>query len=168
MTDQCPFCAVNKLKPRIFYDGDNWFGILAAPGNTRGHAILAAKANDQCPDILEPEVLNGLDRALADVVRILKAHYQPKDIVFASLRAKEPHFHCHILPVWSEEEREWRHQTGHEEGHLLEFLGLQEHNASNSHQAERKDKGWSEEDQRTAHEIALGPDIQGLRNIAGY
>jgi len=168
MTDLCPFCAVDKLEPRIFYDGGNWFAFLAAPGNTRGHAILAAKGNDPCPNTLTSEVLVGLDRALADVIRVLRDHYQPKDMAFASLRAKEPHFHCHILPVWTEEERQWRHQTGHEEGHLLEFLGLQEQNASNEHQAEREDKGWTEEEQRTAHQVALGLDIQGLRSIARF
>ena len=53
----------------------------------------------------------------------------------------------------------------YEKGHLFEFLGHQEKNASLRHQAERERNSWSENEQRTAHATAIQTDVQGLRDI---
>ena len=126
----CSFCARGAdMQARTFYERDNWFALLAAPANLPGHAILAVKSREgECLQTLSADVLRGLDSALADVAQLLKAHYRPKRIVFASLRAVDPHVHIHLFPVSEAHEDAWRQEkgAGYEKGRLFEFLGDRE------------------------------------------
>jgi diadenosine tetraphosphate (Ap4A) HIT family hydrolase len=165
MYTACVFCERKPLEPRVFYDRFSWYAFLAAPPYAKGHTILAVKnSGTNCPTTLQHEHLKGLDVALADVVQTLLQHYRPKDVLFASLRGKDPHVHCHLVPLWQEQEREWRVQSLHEKGHLFEFLGYTEKTAQSKAQHEKIERGWSEEDQL----LELKPDVDALRVIAGY
>jgi diadenosine tetraphosphate (Ap4A) HIT family hydrolase len=95
MERPCRFCARDpNMQARTFYEDDHWFACLAAPPNLRGHAIIAAKNFGECPRTLTEEVLSGIHKAVAEVSRILTAHYRPKHVLFASLRVKDPHIHA--------------------------------------------------------------------------
>ena len=130
---ECDFCARGTgIQARTFYDRGNWFAFLASPANLTGHAILAVKSLDgTCPQALSIDVLRGLDQALADVADLLHAHYQPKRVLFASLRAVDPHVHVHLFPVTEAHEAAWRQEkgAGYEKGRFFEFLGDQERTA---------------------------------------
>ena len=129
MTTSCAFCRRDRaFAARTFYETDRWFGFLAAPPNIRGHAILAVKSTGACPQTLDRETLRDLDAALGDITAILTAHYRPKRVLFASLRAKDPHIHLHVFPVSEEDEQRWRQEKGegYETGRFFEFLGEQE------------------------------------------
>jgi hypothetical protein len=86
--------------------------------------VLAVKAHGDCPRELSATFLKGLDGALAEVSDALRRYYDPKHVVFASLRAKDPHLHLHLFPVTSNQEEEWRKQKGlgYETGRFFEFL----------------------------------------------
>lgn len=171
----CPFCYVDSdsMKKRIFYRDKNWFAILAAPSHTKGHTILAAvRRNHDCPREPSLQVLNGLSTALAKTVEALKKVYQPKDILLASLRGSEGHFHFHLVPLWQDEERTWREshtdRDRYQKGHLMEFLGYVEKQGDERAEAERRKSGLSEEQQRTRIVASQKPDIEKLRLASEY
>jgi len=169
MGSSCPFCDREKLEPRVFYDRDRWCAFLAAPYHTRGHVILAAKTSSaDCPKGLDNNILDGLGGALAAVARALKQCYQPKDVLFASVRGDIQHTHCHVVPLWPDEEREWRRQHMYENGHLFEFLGTLERTGDSRAAIERIDRGWSAEEQCAEIVKRLRNDVQALRKITGY
>jgi diadenosine tetraphosphate (Ap4A) HIT family hydrolase len=37
----CPFCNIDNLRDRVFYENNKWFAFLSAPFHTKGHAIVA-------------------------------------------------------------------------------------------------------------------------------
>jgi diadenosine tetraphosphate (Ap4A) HIT family hydrolase len=131
MSAECPLCRPNQeLKNRIFYDSDQWFAFLDANPLARGHAIIARRAigPDGCPMGLTAAHLSGHDRALSNVVEILRQHFewndrQPRDFLIASLRQMVKHVHTHIVPLWDEQEAEWREATGTVSGGMFRFLG---------------------------------------------
>lgn len=169
MSTPCPFCDREKLEPRVFYDRAGWCAFLAAPHHTRGHTIVAAKkSSTNCPIGLGREILGGLDVALAAVACALHQYYQPKDILFASVRGDIAHTHCHMIPLWREEEQEWRRQHLYEKGHLLEFLGTLERTGDSGAAIERIDREWSTEDQRAAIVERLRDEVLALREVTGY
>ncbi len=129
----CPFCKREKLEDRVFYEDDNWIAFLAAPYHTNGHCILAAKPIKRdrypvCPivDVVGWRILEHIDAALVSVTDSLMKHYHPKDILFSSVRGDINHFHCHLIPLWDNEEKIWRKEHLYERGHLLEYLGYLE------------------------------------------
>lgn len=149
----CPFCDIEELKPRIFYDKGNWFAFLARTPLTDGHTILAAYPGASgCPRILEPSVLIGVDIALGDLIEPLRGHYKARNILFTSLRGSEPHFHFHLIPLLEKDEAPWRCAKGYKEGHLHELLGHLEKEA----EREKRKRCWSDK------------DIEALRSITGY
>ncbi len=121
-----------------------------------------------CPTALTRGYLRGLDVAIASVIDLMDQHFQPKDVLVASLRGRDPHIHFHLMPLWEAEEREWRRQSLREKGHLFEFLGYVERNAESRAQRERIERGWSEERHRAESAKQLQPDIVALRAIASY
>jgi diadenosine tetraphosphate (Ap4A) HIT family hydrolase len=171
----CPFCDFRseEMKKRIFYRDENWFAILAAPCHNKGHAILAAvRKNYDCPTQPSSQVLQGLSRALSKAIEALKTVYQSKDVLLASLRGAESHFHFHLVPLHVDEERAWRNsqkdRQGYNNGHLMEFLGYMEKGANERAEAERRNSGLSEEQQRTKIVASQKPEIEKLRLASGY
>ena len=174
-TMTCPFCDFRseEMKKRIFYRDENWFAILAAPCHNKGHAILAAvRKTYKCPTQPSSQVLSGLSRALSKAIEALKTVYQPKDVLLASLRGSEAHFHFHLVPLYEYGERTWRNSQKNKEqyknGHLMEFLGYLEKQANERAEAERSNRGLSEEQQRTNIVASQKPEIEKLRLASGY
>jgi len=171
----CPFCNLTKLQPRTFYRDSNWVAFLAAPPHTRGHTILAAVAgNNFCPQNPNKEVLAGISSSLPNIITALKVHYKPKDVLFASLRGSEGHFHIHLFPLWEQEESAWRRskpdQDFYKKGHLLEFLGFLEERGDRRAAAERQAEMWTECEQRELiiQKDQFKSDLAALRRITRY
>jgi len=181
----CPFCNTKDLSKRIFYyqknDNKNnknknfkFFAFLAAPPHTRGHTILAvySPSEKECPRKLNSMTLSrldGLGNALGDVIKVLKVHYDPKDILLASLRGDVKHFHIHLIPLDKNEESEWRKGTGYENSHLMEFIGALE-KKGNYRELRLETNGVKVKQQRANFEKDRKTieDVKKLRNIAGY
>jgi diadenosine tetraphosphate (Ap4A) HIT family hydrolase len=170
MKTSCQFCRRDQqLEERVFYDRKNWYALLAAPANARGHAILALKPGGaRCPKKLLRAHLQGLDAAIADVVEALEQRYKPKDVLVASLRALDPHVHWHLIPLWTEQEREWRRRSHHEKGHLFEFLADIDKDAQSNALDERMQQDWSTADQRQHFNETLRSQVSRLRVVTGY
>ncbi len=167
----CPFCDTEKMEKRIFYKdkGKNWFAILAAPPHNKGHTILAAiPRNNVCPTEPCSQVFRGLSTALSEVIGVLKKFYKPKDILLASLRGSEPHFHFHLVPLRKDEEKTWRINEGYETGQLMQFLGYLEKLGDKRAKGERISNGWCEEQQRTKIVASQRITIKKLRHLSGY
>ena len=164
MKNSCKFCDPEPaILKRVFYNRHDWYAFLAAPPYAKGHTIVARqKANAQCPSELLREHLQGIDRALSDVVEAIRWHYQPKDVLVASLRGKERHVHWHLIPLWDQQEREWRLEERHESGHLFEFLAHADRSAQSKALDERIRLGWTEEQQRCQFTVAHQSDIDAL------
>lgn len=132
-----------------------------------GHSILVVKKFDiGCPSKLTYRNLRGIEAAIAEVVNLIMQHFQPKDILFASLRGREPHIHLHLVPLWADLELEWRAESGHIKGHLFEYLGTLEKNSQLKHVQEREEQGWIEDEQREKHLPSLLPHVEALRALA--
>ncbi|MBN1615442.1 MAG: hypothetical protein JW950_13330 [Deltaproteobacteria bacterium] len=130
---------------------------------------MAYKARaGSCRTAVNATVLRGVGTALTEVARALKKHFNPKDILFSSLRGDIKHFHFHVIPLWLELEREWRRQTLYEKGHLHEFLGYLEKSAYVTNMMERIDHGWDLDEQRSHITRRLSSDVKSLRRITGY
>jgi diadenosine tetraphosphate (Ap4A) HIT family hydrolase len=168
-TTTCHFCLRKPdMEQRKFYEKGNWFAILAAPPNLRGHTVLARiRFAETCPQALDTGTLSGLDAALADVAGILRAYYQPVQLVFSSLRVTDPHVHLHLFPVSQKSEIEWRTRkgVGYEKGRFHEFLGDAERAANRELQVERDEKGWTKEEQRLQHASLLASDVVKLKQL---
>jgi len=176
----CPFCNIDTdgMKKSIFYRDKFWFAILAAPPHNKGHAILAAvRRSDDCPTEPSLDVLNGLPLALSKAIEALKNIYQPKDILLASLRGSERHYHFHLVPLYKDDERAWRNsqkkkrknkKKRYEEGHLMEFLGHVEKQGEDRAAAERKKSGLCVVQQRSKIVASQKSVIEKLRRVSGY
>jgi len=170
----CSFCKRDEdLCRRIFYEEKGWFAFLSSPPHTKGHTILAVSKRPQdsmCPQQMTKEVLCGLEVALFNVTRAIEQCYdpKPKNILLASLRGDEGHFHFHLVPLWPEEERCWRRVTGYPKAHLMEFLGsLEKRHDFDVLWKEAKDK-IPEEEQRAKFTKVLSGEIEKLRQITKY
>lgn len=175
MTTACPFCDIDSdsMRRRIFYRDSNWFAILAAPAHNKGHTILAAvPISSDCPKKASIQVLNGLSTALSRTIEVLNKVYQPKDILLASLRGSEGHFHFHLVPLWQDDERTWREshedRKRYENGHLMEFFGFVEKQGDDRAEAEKKENDLSIEEHRARIVASQKPDIERLRSASGY
>jgi len=167
------------LSKRIFYcqknDDDNkkhynYFAFLDSLPHTRGHTILAVlSSSKRCPRQLNIITLSRLGNALSDVIKALKLHYVPKDILLASLRGDVKHFHIHLIPLYKNEENEWRKVTGYQKHHLMEFIGALE-KRGNYRVLRSEANGVKEEQQRAKFEKdpKTIKDIKKLRNLTGY
>lgn len=174
MTKACPFCNISndiKKEKGIFYRNESWFAILAAPGHTKGHAILAAvRRSDDCQTEPSLDVLNGLPQALSKTIAALKSNYGTNNILLSSLRGSVPHYHFHLVPLHEHERTAWRNsqndKEGYKDGHLMEFLGHLEKQSDDR----GKKSGLSEEQQRI--EIVASQEystaIEKLRLVSGY
>ena len=169
MAKSCPFCDQRKIAARVFRDHGRWCSLLAAPHITKGHAIVSVKAGGAgCPTEINSDILSGLDTALADVSSALMAFYQPKRVLFASLRGHVEHVHFHAVPLWKDEEAQWRNEVGYQSGHLLEFLGHLEKREFARREAIMKERGLGNEQYRAEIQSALLPDVQRLREYTRY
>ena len=132
-----------------------------------GHSILSVKKFDHdCPEKLDTLILRGLGSAIAEVVHLVTQHFQPKDILFASLRGRERHVHFHLIPLWEDLEHEWRSKSNHPKGHLFEYLGTLEKTSQAGHKRERKEKDWTKDDQRQAYLPSLLSHVDALRKLS--
>lgn len=168
----CPFCDRNQIKDRIYYENSNWIAFLAAPYHTRGHSIIAAKKKgNECPRVkdLGWHIIRYFDSAVADVAESLMKYYKPKDILFASVRSDIAHLHCHLIPLWDDEEKAWRAQQRYDDpGHLLEYLGFLEKSGDKRAVFERITNGWTKEEQRKEITKTLKPYVEELRKLTGH
>lgn len=167
----CPFCTPSEYAPRAFYQDARWTAFLAAPYNTCGHTILALKPKcSVCPrvDVLGWGMLQCSGTSLAAVCGYLKKHYQPKDILVASVRGHIKHFHWHLLPLWEKEETFWREKTCYPKGHLMEFIGWLEERSCRREKEVRKGKDLDEDRRRAEITEKLQPDVRALRSLTGY
>ena len=163
----CVFCEPNDLKERVYYDQESWYAFLASPPYVPGHSILSVKKlGDDCPEKLDASVLRGLDNAISEVVHIISQHFQPKDILIASLRGREQHVHFHLIPLWEDLEQEWRKKSKHPKGHLFEYLGTLEKHRQSGHKREREEKGWTKDEQREVFLPGLLPHVEELRKFS--
>lgn len=167
----CPFCNMDSLRDRIFYENDSWFAFLAAPFHTKGHTILAIRPTRSiCPRV-DRQGWGGLhcfDVSLGIVATSLIKHYNPKDILFSSVRGDIAHFHCHLIPLWQLEEERWREEHNYPKGHLLEYLGYLEKQGDERAKSERKNKALKADEHRRQISETLKPDVEALRKITGY
>jgi diadenosine tetraphosphate (Ap4A) HIT family hydrolase len=163
----CPFCNSLAISERIFYEDPSWVALLAAPPYTKGHTILAAKTkhNNVCPTGFGLEVIGGLDIAVSKVCETLKKKYGAKDVLIASLRGKIKHNHWHLIPLHEDDENNWRSLSGHNSGHLFEFLGYLEQKGVECAKKEREDKRINEEDQLAFHKKILKPEVVLLKGL---
>ena len=95
-------------------------------------------------------------------------HYNPKDILFSSVRGDIARFHCHMIPLWQREEDPWRQKHYYPKGHLLEFLGYLEKQGDERAKCERKEKALKDDEHRRQITETLKPDVEELRKITGY
>lgn len=169
----CPFCdRSGDLPARVFYEDTDlgWFAFLTAPPHTTGHTILAACPRErQCPQDFDEQTLGGIGRALGAAVAALRQRYPgAKDVLFSSLRGNVRHFHLHLLPLWPDEEEQWRRVTGYADSHLMEFLGAleQRHDFMVLYRTVKEKK--PEDVQRSEGAASLSGEIAALRQITGY
>ena len=173
----CPFCDIKNLNKRIFYcqeiDGekhDRYFAFLDSLPHTRGHTILAVlSSSKRCPRQLNVTTLSRLGKALSDVIKVLRNHYPAKDILIASLRGDVKHVHIHLIPLWKNEENEWRKVAGYKKGHLMEFIGALE-KRGNDRTLRSQANGVKEKEQRAKFERnpKTTKDIEELRKLARF
>ena len=170
----CIFCKyeeIETIKEVIFFDEGEWIAFPSVPYHTRGHTILAAKPKDgKCPRTTDGDwtMVETLGPALKKVAECLVSYYQPKDLLFSSLRGSMTHFHCHLIPLWDCEEKAWRKERLYEGGRLMEYLGDLEKRGLERAALERCQNGWDEAKQRDAIGKRLEPDIKELRSLTGY
>jgi histidine triad (HIT) family protein len=166
--NECPFCKIEKIKDRIFYENKGWIAFLAAPPYTKGHTIFAVKKKiDKCPqDLLkdiDSEHLKSLGDSLKEIFRILKKVYKVDNITISSLRGNIQHFHFHLIPIHGIEEMKWRVEKGHKKGHLFEYLGYLEIKGFEKSEKQRIEKGWTKHYQRDVTTDTLRGEILSLR-----
>lgn len=169
----CPFCNMDGLRNRIFYENERWFAFLAAPYHTRGHAIIAERpCGSVCPRVDRRGWgdFPCFGATLGEVATTLMKQYNPKDILFSSLRGDVSHFHVHLVPLWADEEDLWRKgkRDSYKRGHLMEFLGNLEKKADEAADRERRTKKITEDDQRREISETLRSQVHGLRKVSGY
>jgi diadenosine tetraphosphate (Ap4A) HIT family hydrolase len=174
----CSFCDRDEnLCSRIFYENKGWFAFLSSPPHTKGHTILAVQSlkskhfqDSKCPQQMTKQVLRGLEVALLNVTNAIEQCYdpKPKNILLASFRGDEGHFHFHLVPLWPEEEQCWRRVTGYPKAHLMEFLGsLEKRHDFEVLWKEAKDK-IPEYEQRAKFTKLISGEIEKLRKITKY
>ena len=147
----CPFCNIEELNPRIFYCENNWIGFLAVPYHVKGHAILSALTiKNHCPRKLEDTNYAKLGEALIIVGGAVRRHYNSKDVLYVSVRGDIKHFHIHIIPLYKQQEKQWRLEKLYAKGHLFEFLGYLECIGDTKALQERIKNNRDKEQQRSA------------------
>ena len=169
----CDFCNIDCLRDRIFYENEKWFVFLAAPFNTKGHAIIAERpCGSVCPRVDRRGWgdLHCFGSTLGLVATSLMKNYNPKDILFSSLRGDIPHFHVHLIPLWAHEENSWRKDKGddYKSGHLMEFLGKLEKEANESAERERRTRKITPDEQRRQITETIKSEVEDLRRLTGY
>ena len=169
----CPFCDIDSLQDRIFYANEKWFAFLAAPYHAKGHAIIAERpCGSVCPRVDRRGWgdFHCFGATLGEVATTLTRHYDPKDILFNSLRGDVRHFHVHLIPLWAEKEDAWRRSKGdhYQRGHLMEFLGNLEREGAEAAELDRTTRHITEDQQRQEITKALQPEVEKLRNLTGY
>ena len=153
---------------RTFYDRGGWFAVLHVPPHVRGHVVLVRTADDRCPQGLDRETLAGLELAISEVVAVLTRHYADiKNVLVVSLRAKDPHVHLHLIPVWPSEEAAWRAASGHAEGRMFTFLGDLEAIAIERDKREQVRRGCTDSEIRADYVSACKSDRDALALLAG-
>ena len=169
----CDFCNIDCLRDRIFYENEKWLAFLAAPNNTRGHAIIAERpCGSVCPRV-DQRGWGGLHcfgATLGEVATALMKHCRPKDILFSSLRGDIAHFHVHLIPLWANDEDSWRKGKGdgYIRGHLMEFLGNLEKKADEEVEHKLRTRQITIEELRREITEELRLEVDELRKLTGY
>jgi len=167
LNDYCSLCDYKTLKRRAFYDDENniWICFLAAPYHTEGHSIIipidrkATKYSiGSCKfKNMEFKEFEGMEKAFSVVSQSLMKYYKDRNpekgkiinLLYALCCGDEGHFHFHIIPRWSNDEKRWRQSSKiFEKGYLLSFLGFLELEGDENAKVERAINGWCQTKQR--------------------
>ena len=84
------------------------------------------------------------------------------------LRDARTGYHFHAIPLWENEEAQWREEVAYQTGHLLEFLGHLEKRESARRAAIMRERGLSSEQYRAEIQSKLLPDVECLCKHTGY
>lgn len=186
LNNYCSLCDYKTLKKRTFYEHDKniWICFLAAPYHTEGHSILVpidkeAKEYtiDSCKfNNKKYKTFKGIDDAFLVVSQSLMEYYKNRNsekgkiinLLYALVCGNEGHFHFHIIPRWSNDEKKWRKSKQiFEKGYLLSFLSFLELEADKNAKIERAINGWCETKQRIEITKIFGQNktIEDLKSI---
>ena len=186
INDYCSLCDYETLQKRIFYEDENniWICFLAAPYHTEGHSIIAPidrKATKysigSCKfKNMEFREFEGMEKAFPIVSQSLMEYYRDKNpekgqiinLLYALCCGDEGHFHIHIIPRWSNDEKRWRQSSKiFEKGYLLSFLSFLELEGDENAKIERAINGWCQTKQRLeiTEKFEKNKTIEDLRAI---
>jgi diadenosine tetraphosphate (Ap4A) HIT family hydrolase len=166
--DYCSLCDYETLQRRMFYEDENnnnWICFLAAPYHTEGHSIIVPidkKATrysiGSCKfKNVEFKEFKGMEKVFSVVSQSLMEYYKDKNpekgkiinLLYALCCGDEGHFHFHIIPRWSNDEKRWRQSSKiFDKGYLLSFLGFLELEGDENAKIERTINGWCQTKQR--------------------
>ena len=170
LDNYCSLCDYKTLKKRTFYEDNedtknSWICFLAAPYHTEGHSILVPidkKAKEYTIDSCKfknrkYKTFKGIDDAFSVVSQSLMEYYKNRNpqkgkfvnLLYALVCGDEGHFHFHIIPRWSNDEKKWRKSEKiFEKGFLLSFLSFLELEADEYARIERAINCWCKTKQR--------------------
>src|SRR4030042_5355902 len=187
LNNYCSLCDYITLKRRTFYEDDknSWICFLAAPYHTEGHSILVPIDKevkeytiDSCKFTNENyKTFKEIDDAFSAVSQSLMEYYKNRNpnkgkitnLLYASVCGDEAHFHVHINPRWSNDEKKWRKSKKiFEKGHLFSFLSFLELEADENAKIERAINGWCKIKQRfeLIKKFEENKTIEDLKSIA--
>ena len=166
--DYCSLCDYETLRRSMFYEDENnnnWICFLAAPYHTEGHSIIVPidkKATrysiGSCKfKNMEFKEFKGMEKVFSVVSQSLREYYKDKNpekgkiinLLYALCCGDEGHFHFHIIPHWSNDEKRWRQSSKiFDKGYLLSFLGFLELEGDENAKIERAINGWCQTKQR--------------------
>jgi len=167
LNDYCSLCDYKTLRRRIFYEDKSniWICFLAAPYHTEGHCIIVPvdkKATKysitSCKFKNEGfKKFKDTDKAFLVVSQLLMDYYKNRNpekgeiinLLYALCCGDEGHFHFHIIPHWSNDEKSWRESKKmFDKGYLLSFLGFLELEGDKNAKIERAINNWCQTKQR--------------------
>jgi len=167
LNDYCSLCDYKTLRRRSFYEDKSniWICFLAAPYHTEGHSIIvpidkkASKYNiGSCKfNNRRFNKFEGMEKVFFVVSQSLMDYYKNKNpekgkiinLLYALCCGDEGHFHFHIIPRWSNDEKRWRESNKiFDKGYLLSFLGFLELEGDENAKIERAINGWCQTKQR--------------------
>jgi len=170
----------------MFYEDENnnWICFLAAPYHTEGHSIIVPidkKATRysivSCKfKNMEFKEFKGMEKAFFVVSQSLMEYYKDKNpekgkiinLLYVLCCGDEGHFHFHIIPRWSNDEKRWRESNRiFDKGFLMSFLGFLELEGDENAKIERAINGWCQTRQRLEITGKFEKDktIENLRSI---
>ena len=85
----------------LIADYPEWLVLLRPQQVTAGALVLAHRGDEQAFSDLSPAAFAGLERAIRDIERNLKALVQYERINYLMLMMVDPHVHFHVIPRYA-------------------------------------------------------------------